>query len=153
VSVVLVLLVLAWAIVLLPAWLRSRAERGSGDSIVDFRRRLSVLHSSQGGPGPRRTSLYPESASVLRARARRAQKRRRDIFMGLLASMVGSLALGFLPGMRVLWLLHLALDAVFLMYVLLLLRLRHSLPRVVPAYYAEEAPQQELAFAYTRRSN
>ena len=52
------------------------------------------------------------TASVARAKARRAQKRRRDVFFGLLAATIGSAALAMIPGFKVLWALNLTLDAV-----------------------------------------
>ena len=60
-----------------------------------------------------------------RASRARSQKRRRDIFFALLAGMAGSLLLGFLPALRVMWGLHVALDVVFIAYVGLLLRMRN----------------------------
>src|SRR5205823_249049 len=70
----------------------------------------------------------PVAARPVPARRRgptRAQRRRRDIIFGLFAAMVGSLAVGFLPGLRVLWGLHLLLDALFAVYVGLLIRNRN----------------------------
>ena len=54
-----------------------------------------------------------------------AVKRRRDIFVGLLVAMAGSLVLGFLPQLRALWAVHVALDLVFAAYVGLLVYLRN----------------------------
>ena len=64
------------------------------------------------------------SASVARAKARRAKKRRRDVFFGLLASVVGSAALAMIPGFKMLWMLNQALDGLLVGYLMLLTRIR-----------------------------
>jgi hypothetical protein len=56
---------------------------------------------------------------------RSTQKRRRDVFTGLLAMMVATLALGFVPTLHWLWAVHLLTDALFAAYVAMLIRLRN----------------------------
>jgi hypothetical protein len=161
-SVVLVGLVLAWAVVLVPAVLRRRAERGSSNSIGDFRERLALLHARHGdGSVPLRpvgsyATLHPAArratASVARAKARRAQKRRRDVFFGLLASIVGSAGLALVPGFRVLWALNLTLDILFVAYALLLVRIRNGGSLAPVESWAEEALPASYEYAYGRAS-
>jgi hypothetical protein len=140
--VVLILLAAIWAAFLLPPILRARAENRPSGSITDFRRQLRTLARTSpagysapmravGGPlrpvaAPVRTrsAASPATPGGL-ARSRRAVKRRRDIFVGLLVAMAGSLVLGFLPQLRALWAVHVALDVVFAAYVGLLVYLRN----------------------------
>src|SRR5207253_6923501 len=69
--------------------------------------------------------LVARSVAARRRGPTRAQRRRRDIVFGLFAAMVGSLLLGFLPGLHVLWGLHVVLDLLFTAYVGLLIRNRN----------------------------
>lgn len=137
-----VLLVLAviWAAVLVPPLLRARAEGRPADSIGNFRRQLHVLQRT--GPGvfppantlgasmgpyrPVAPGLAIRSASPEAARRARTLKRRRDVLFGLLGAMGGTLLLGLLPSLRVLWGLHLVLDLLFAGYVALLVRMRNE---------------------------
>ena len=131
-----VLLILAalWGAVLIPPALRARAEASPADSIGSFRRQLRILQRTAPGAVASVTAIHPpwpvspaggRAAGPNRAARARAQKRRRDIFFALLAGMAGSLLLGFLPALRVMWGLHVALDVTFLAYVALLLRMRN----------------------------
>lgn len=138
-----VLLVLAviWAAVLVPPLLRARAEGRPADSIGNFRHQLHVLQRT--GPGlvapantlrlgmgmgpyrPIAPGLSIRTVSPEAARRARTLKRRRDILFGLLGAMGGSLLLGFIPSLRVLWGLHVVLDVLFVGYVALLVRMRN----------------------------
>jgi hypothetical protein len=136
--VVLFILAAMWAAVLLPPWLRNRTENRPADSIVSFRRQLSVLERTTPGttvaaPVTRIGSLSSlQSAPVVSVAAgapislREARKRRRDILFGLLAAMGGSLLIGLLPGLRVMLGLHLLLDLLFAAYVVLLVQARKA---------------------------
>ena len=139
--VVLIVLAAVWAAFLLPPILRARSEHRPSGSITDFRRQLHVLARStpagnvapQAIPGrvvPIRplgpTHAPTHAATPLRlGRSRQTVKRRRDIFVGLLAAMVGSLVLGFLEPLRILWSIHLVLDLLFVAYVGALVYLRN----------------------------
>jgi hypothetical protein len=151
---VLVLLFLAglWAAVLTPEILRKRADFRPSDSIGSFRRQLRVLQRAT--PAGRRDAMGSSydgrvvplrqpvaiQSSPLRislATGRRmgpsaAQRRRRDILCALLASMGGSLLLGLVPGFGILLKFHLALDVLFVAYVVLLSQ-RHTLFAAKPA--------------------
>ena len=136
--VVLFILAAMWAAVLLPPWLRNRTENRPADSIVSFRRQLSVLERTTPGttvaaPVTRigsLSSLQPAPVVSVAAGApislREAQKRRRDILFGLLAAMGGSLLIGLVPGLRVMLGLHLLLDLLFAAYVVLLVQARKA---------------------------
>ena len=127
---VLLILAVVWAAVLIPPWLRNRADARPADSISAFRSRLAVLQRT-GPAGTRRAAFIasrpdvqgfvparPRVTSSLHASTARArtQKRRRDIFVGLLAAMGTSLVLGLIPGLRILWVVHLIFDALFAAY-------------------------------------
>lgn len=120
-------------------WFLSRPESHATDSIGSFRQQLRVLERT--GPTtvapayrmdtgdlgvygashlPRR-SLAPSAPAV---RRRRVQKRRRDVFYGLLASIAGASALGFLPGLSVMWWLAGMLVVVVALYVVVLAQLQ-----------------------------
>ena len=137
---VLLILAVVWAAVLIPPWLRNRADARPADSISAFRSRLAVLQRT-GPAGTRRAAFIasrpdvqgfvparPRVTSSLHASTARArtQKRRRDIFVGLLAAMGTSLVLGLIPGLRILWVVHLIFDALFAAYVGLLVHMRNQ---------------------------
>ena len=138
----LLILAVVWAAVLVPPWLRSRADARPADSISAFHHRLTVLERT--GPiGSRRVPLIahrPDGAGYVPAVGRpaprsqmaamssraRTQRRRRDIFVGMLAAMATSLVLGFIPSLRILWVVHLLVDAMFVTYVALLVHMRNQ---------------------------
>ena len=142
-----VLLILAgiWAAVLVPPYVRARADGRPADSIGDFRRQLGVLQRTgpitvaaanrlRVGPyvpsgGPAFVAPTPPVArrvSAADARRARTLKRRRDVLFSLLAAMGGTLLLGVLPPFRVLWMLHVVLDLAFAGYVAVLVRMRNA---------------------------
>ena len=161
----LLILAVVWAAVLVPPWLRSRADARPADSITAFRHRLTVLERT----GPVRTRRVPMMAqrpdvagyvpvarrpaprsqmAAMSSRAR-TQRRRRDIFVGMVAAMATSLVLGFIPSLRILWVVHLLVDAMFVTYVALLVHMRNQaaeremkvrfLPQRLPARTPEPA--------------
>ena len=133
---VLIVLAAVWAAFLLPPILRARSEHRPSGSITDFRRQLHVLARSapagnvapQTIPGrvvPIRPNVVAPSAPLRLGRSRSTVKRRRDIFVGLLVAMAGSLVLGTLPPLRILWTIHVLLDVLFVAYVGALVYLRN----------------------------
>ena len=134
---VLIVLAAVWAAFLLPPILRARSEHRPSGSITDFRRQLHVLARSapagnvapQAIPGrvvPIRPHVVAAPSAPLRlGRSRSTVKRRRDIFVGLLVAMAGSLVLGTLPPLRILWTIHVLLDVLFVAYVGALVYLRN----------------------------
>jgi hypothetical protein len=90
------------------------------------------------------------------ATSKRSVKRRRDIFVGLLVAMVGSLVLGFLPPLRALWALHVVIDVLFAAYVGLLVYLRNlAAEREMKVRFlpAPPAALREPALLYRRSAN
>lgn len=146
---VLVILGLIWAAVLLPPYLQNRREHRPGDSIASFRHQLSVLEratpegrarsirepradwsgrSAAYAPqvAPRAIARQAAPASMRSsAAAYGARKRRRDVFLTLLAAVPVTLLLAFAMGGAV-WLLHAAVDVVFVGYVGLLVKLQQE---------------------------
>ena len=150
------LLILAalWAALLLPPYLRGRAENRPADSIGDFRHQLRVLERTgpttlspantlRGPtipqyvpPTPRRSSLASEVSAARRyaavrsmspdaVRRRATQRRRRDVFLSLLALTGLSALIGFVPGLAAVHYVALLSGIALCAYVLLLLRIRN----------------------------
>ena len=123
---VLVVLAVVWAVVLIPPWLRNRAEGRPGDSIGAFHRQLTTLERTGPEGAPPRTHLMAQARPAPRpASARsRVQRRRRDVMLVLGGAMVSTLLLSFIPGLRVMLVLHAIVDVLFFVYVALLVRVR-----------------------------
>ncbi len=118
-TVILLILILVWAAVLIPNHLANRSVARPADSISAFRTQLSVLGrtSPVTGSGPRRST---GPGGVLATRRRR----RRTAFVGLLGAAATTFVLGFVPGLGVVHLVHLACDVLLGGYVVWLVRLR-----------------------------
>lgn len=139
---VLLILVVIWAVVLIPPWLQSRRESRPGDSIATFRQQLNVLERTAPGqhipgqygvgatvvgfaarrpstrPGPARTRVEPLRRSDVR-------RRRREVFLTLL----GAVGLTFVSALLVggpVWALHLATVMLLAGYVGMLVRLQQQ---------------------------
>ena len=123
---VLVVLAVVWAVVLIPPWLRNRAEGRPGDSIGAFHRQLTTLERTGPETAPPRTPLMPQARPAARPPSARArlQRRRRGVMLVLGAAMVSTLMLSFIPGLRVMLVLHAIVDVLFFVYVALLVRVR-----------------------------
>lgn len=166
---VLIVLALIWAAVLVPPMLRARAEARPGDSISHFRQHLHVLQRT--GPTavrPANTLRIPNFApptpapsyrlsrnySPQAARRARTLKRRRDVFITLLAAMGVTLLLGLLPPLRTLLVLHVALDVVFGAYVALLVRARGvATERAMKLRFLPAAAQADNVVMLRRSAN
>jgi hypothetical protein len=124
--VVLVVLAVVWAVVLIPPWLRNRAEGRPGDSIGAFHRQLTTLERTGPETAPPRTPLMSQARPAPRPASARArlQRRRRGVMLVLGAAMVSTLMLSFIPGLRVMLVLHAIVDVLFFVYVALLVRVR-----------------------------
>jgi hypothetical protein len=146
---VLLLLALIWG-ALLVSWLRSRSGGTFSDSVGTFRQHLHVLERatpttvraanrlsdagpqfrqgpftsprSGGSPRPRPRPVAANSAAL---RRRQAQKRRRDVFLALVAGAAGSFLLALIPGLAVLWSLQVLFDVLLAAYVAVLVRMRN----------------------------
>jgi hypothetical protein len=175
--VVILLLLVVWGGVGV-WWFMNRPEGRSTDSIGSFRQQLRVLERT--GPitvppaysmrspdlgvyGASRASLRPSrvsSPSVATARRKQAQKRRRDVFYGLLCAIAGSVILGFMPGLSVMWWLAGLLIAALAVYVVVLVQLRsaaldrlHRIERAAKVRYLHSIPamgQPEPAYLLQR---
>jgi hypothetical protein len=165
--VLLLILAVVWAVVLIPPFLRSRADARPADSISAFRHRLNVLERT-GPVGTKRVPLLahrPDVAGFVPIARRpgpranqmaamssrgRTQRRRRDIFVGMLAAMATSLVLGFIPSLRILWVVHLLVDAMFVTYVALLVHMRNQAAeremkvRFLPQHLGTRQPEPAL---------
>lgn len=168
--VVLIVLAAVWAAFLLPPILRARSEHRPSGSISDFRKQLHVLaRTSPSGAGrsnlhqvapgrvvPIRPAGRPPAAAAgpLRlGRSRQSVKRRRDIFVGLLVAMAGSLVLGALPPLRALWAVHVVVDVLFVGYVAALIYLRNlAAEREMKVRFLPPAAP-EPALLYRRSAN
>ena len=139
-----VILAVIWAVVLLQPLLRVRAEGKSADSIVSFRRQMRIIQrtrpmapptawgGTEGGryPHPAAVASIGASQAVPLHPARgdrraRTMRRRREVFSRLLVGMAVTLVLSMLLGAAALWLLHIVIDALFVGYVALLVRMRN----------------------------
>ncbi|CAN5817457.1 hypothetical protein BH24ACT3_BH24ACT3_18170 [soil metagenome] len=128
------IIVLLWAVALVPPWLRSRREGRPSDSIVSFRQQLSVLERTTPGNhgavthlAPYRAAGAPRSpgAHAVAKNRRMARKRRRDVLFTLVAAAGITLVLAVVLGGAVV-LLHLLVDALLAGYVTLLLRMQQQ---------------------------
>ena len=157
-------------------YFRGRPESRSADSIGSFRRQLRVLERTSpmaidpahrmrdGAPGLLLAPLRPPASfrqqmgrtpPMVASQRRRTMKRRRDIFFGLMLGVVGSLVLGVLPGLHVMWLLAAFLTVVLAGYVALLVALRsQAVERATKVrYLPASAASPEPALLLRRSAN
>ena len=88
------------------------------------------------------------------ARRARTLKRRRDVFISLLAAMAMTLVFGAIPPMRVLWALHLVLDGMFVAYVVMLVRMRNiTAEREMKVRFLPAGRPPEAVLALRRSAN
>lgn len=138
---VLVVLAIVWAAVLIPPMLRARAEGSPADSIGNFRRQLKVLQRTAPravapantlaatpryvAPQPVPTYRLARTFTPESSRRARTLRRRRDVLFALMAGMGLTFLLALLPGFEVLWGAHLLIDAAFVGYIAMLVRMRN----------------------------
>jgi hypothetical protein len=145
-EILFLILGLAWAGYLAQVVLRRRAARPS--AIGDYRRTLSRLAGVRGddvvmSPALGRSSSgFGPSRSVTAARARRARKRRRDVFLGLTATAVGTFVVGLLPGFRVMLAVSMVMIVALGLFAMALVRMR------MPAHARAGASGFAPAYAY-----
>ena len=159
-------------------WFMGRPEGRSTDSIGSFRQQLRVLERtgpttvtpayrmespdlgvygaqrmpSMSMPGARSAPFNP---SIVAGRRRKAQKRRRDVFYGLTAAFGGSVLLGFLPGLAVMWYFAGLLLVTLGFYVVVLVQLKATGAPARPAsnvryLHSAQLRQTEPAFLLRR---
>ena len=154
---VLLILAVLWAAVLIPPLFKARTERRRGDSIGDFSYKIGVIGRTGGFTASRPLPPAPMSlAGTMGAPRPRpgaapagmttAQRRRRDVLVGLLAAVVVTLLAAVLTGSTVMWVVQLAVDVLLVTYVVLLVRMR-TLAREQKAkvrYLPQPTPQLAL---------
>lgn len=182
-GVLLGLLAVAWGVLLLPRLFRGfeggsnvfgifrslgsliPSRRSSRDPMAALSRTASGLRavtsrsnsgfsgSGLGGAGLSGGGSYGRSAYGA-ARGRRANKRRRDVFMGLLFSAIGTALLAVVTGMSMLWKANIVVDVLLLGYVGLLVSARRpaggarSMSRSSGAgSYRYESPEYQFDYA------
>jgi hypothetical protein len=163
--VVLLVLAIVWAAVLIPPWLRNRAEGRPSQSIGAFRRQLTTLGRTR--PGAPARDGRPAAGSALPAEAivraparvpgsrRQTRKRRRDVLLVLAAAMVATLVAGLVLRMAPVLIAHAVVDALFLLYIALLVRMRGAaVEREMKLRFLPTGAQQmEPALALRRSAN
>jgi hypothetical protein len=161
---VLLILAVLWAAVLVPPVLRSRSENRRGETIGPLNYRLgsassrslgaalnrgpasfrpAAFPSRSGGPVPIRAGVLGRASGEMT----RAQKRRRDVLIGLLGAAGLTFVVAIFTGMIAVWVLHLVADVLLGGYVFLLVQLkqRGSVPGVgaqLPPPIPLERPRQ-----------
>jgi type III secretory pathway component EscV len=95
-----------------------------------------------------RARVAPAPRAAALPRRGSARRRRRDIFLALLVAAGSTLVLGAIPGLRMLWLVHVAADVLLMGYVALLVRQRNLATeralkvRLLPTARRHEAPME-----------
>lgn len=156
-------------------YVRDRVEERPSDSISDFRRRLSVLERSTpsaavrpahslrtgssrylGTPAARASYIAGPVPTVRRTTTARQRtiQRRRTVFFTLGSACLGSLLLGFIPGLSVLLKLNVLLDVLFVGYVAMLVRIRNmSAEREMKVRFLPASATPEPALLLRRSAN
>ena len=159
---VLILLAIVWAVVLVPPFLRNRAEQRPGSSVSSFNRDLAVIGRTCPGasrPAPTRasggshaTAARADSLPGTPSGRAAARKRRRDVLFALAgtAGFTFLLALAFGGPMI---LLHLAVDAALVGYVYLLVQMRKlAEEQAHKVRYLAAPPQSQPRLVAVRRT-
>jgi hypothetical protein len=151
-TVLIVLLALVWAAVLLPSLFRSRFKTSPINGVRSFEQAMGILAGARSGrskePGSGRWIMVPRSdvTAPVRRRARVVRRRRRN-FARLLAAVVVTLALSFVPGLRWMLFVFLAADLSLGVYVWRLRRwkIREEQRRAGDEAIAVAQPAEEFA--------
>jgi len=154
---VLLILAVLWAAVLIPPLFKARTERRRGDSIGDFTYKLGVIGRTGGFTPPRPAPPHPMSIAgttgpprprigVVPTGMSSAQRRRRDVLVGLLGAAAATFVTAMLTGSTMMWVAHLAVDVLLVTYVVLLVRMRNLAmeQRVKVRYLPQPTPQLAL---------
>jgi hypothetical protein len=151
---VLILLAMAWAIVLVPPFVRNRTESRPGSSVVSFQQGLDVLGRATPGSSLssfRVTRSLPPGPGLPRGRSA-ARKRRRDVLFALggVAAFTFLLAMAFGGSLL---LLHLLVDVALGGYLFLLVQMRKmASERAHKVRYLAAPPQSQPSLVLVRRS-
>ena len=133
----LMVLVLIWVVALAPIAYRRYAERQASTSVDRFRQRLTKVRRAYPAVGmtemdfaarPRVDRRVDLQAQIARSKARLHERRmrRRRVLEGLLVVVVGSLVLGAVPALRVLWFVSFAIGLLAAAYMALLVSIARS---------------------------
>jgi len=141
---VLLILAVLWAAVLIPPLFKAHTERRRGDSIGDFSYKRPApplpmsLAGTTGAPRPRHGAV-PGGMTT-------AQRRRRDVLVGLLGAVAVTFVAAMFTGSTPMWVLQLAVDALLVTYVVLLVRMRTlaTEQQVKVRYLPQQTPQLAL---------
>lgn len=160
---VLILLAIVWAVVLVPPFLRNRAEHRPGSSVSSFNRDLAMIGRARPG-SPRPASVHPTGPSGSSADARAAtlpgtpsgkaaaRKRRRDVLFALAGTAGFTLLLALAFGGPMI-LLHLAVDAALVGYLYLLVQMRKlAEEQALKVRYLTAPPQSQPRLVAVRRT-
>ena len=96
----------------------------------------------------------PVAGNAAALRRRQVQKRRRDVFLALVAGAGGSLLLALIPGMSIMWSVQVLFDVLLGGYVAVLVRLRNLAAerelklRFIPAHRAARQQAYEFGAGY-----
>ena len=140
-----------WVVLLIPT---GRRRHSPDRSVVEFERRMELLaqadvHGSSGRwiVTPRKGMRFVGETERRRARAR---ERRRQVFVFLLESIGITFLIGLVPPLRIMWTVSMGFGALLLVYIWLLLSIKHRakvLPdasdraaHAAPAHAAPAAP-------------
>lgn len=153
---VLILLAIVWAVVLVPPFLKNRADLRPGASVSSFRNDLAVLGratpSTGLAAGPVATPVHGDRLQGTPAGRSAARKRRRDVFVTLLGAAGFTLLLALAFGGPMI-LLHLLVDAALAGYTYLLVQVRKlSAERSTKVRYLAAPPQSQPRLVTVRRT-
>lgn len=146
---VILLLLVAWAVVLVPVFGSKRPSSSPLDGVRRFEQVMGVLANTRGGAAvPGRWVMVPKSENAAPARRRnRVIRRRRQTFARLVVAAFSTLLVAFFFHAFVL--AHLAADVALAGYVLQLRRWRlreAQRARVVHPIVTEHQPEEIAAF-------
>jgi hypothetical protein len=154
---VLLILAVLWAAVLIPPLFKARTERRRGDSIGDFSYKLGVIGRTGGFTASRPAPPAPMSIAGTTSAPRprigaapagmtTAQRRRRDVLVGLLGAVAFTFVAAFLTRSTMMWVVQFAVDALLVTYVVLLVRMRTlaTEQQVKVRYLPQPTPQLAL---------
>ena len=117
-----------WAVLLAGPLVVGRGPRTSRESVHEFEHGMELLAQAEVGGGgrwivtPRKGTRFVGTAERKRARAR---DRRRQVFTFLLESILLTFLIGVVPPLRVMWTVSLGLGGLLIVYVWLLLAMKH----------------------------
>lgn len=145
------LLALVWAALLIPSMLQTKLESSPINGVRNFERSMGILANARSRKtmSPGRWIMVPRSDVTQPVRRKsRVIRRRRQNFERLLALAGITFLAGFIPHLRWIWFVHLAVDAALGFYISRLLSYkrdeRERREKVAPLP-SEETPAQQVS--------